>query len=113
MSGAHRARPARCRGRPRPFGLVAVTENKSEVPSDQSTMVDRLLGVKPLGVRQTLSPDAWFVDLPGDRCVVLKRPGWRNRSGSPRVEAWIYNECERQNIRARPRSSHWLRIPSA
>lgn len=77
--------------------------NKSEVPARPSTtvaqLVDRFLGLKALGVRQTSSPDAWFVDLPGERCVVLKRPGWRNRPGSPQVEAWIYRECERHNIR--------------
>ncbi|GAA2759821.1 phosphotransferase family protein [Actinopolymorpha rutila] len=63
-------------------------------------LVVRLLGVEPLDIRQTSSPDAWFVELPGDRGVVVKTPGWLNRPGSPRVEAWIYSECERRNIRA-------------
>lgn len=62
-------------------------------------LVVQLLGVEPVRVQRTGSPDAWYVDLPGDRRVVVKRPGWLNRPGSPRVEAWAYGECRRRGIR--------------
>jgi hypothetical protein len=62
-------------------------------------LVSQLLGVEPVRVERTGSPDAWYADLPGDRRVVVKRPGWLNRPGSPRVEAWIYGECRRHGTR--------------
>lgn len=68
-------------------------------PLSADRLVVRLLGIEPLTVRRTASPDAWYVDLPGERRVVLKHPGWLNRPGSTLVEAWAYRECERRNVR--------------
>ena len=73
---------------------------KTAEPPSVAQLVARLLDVEPLDIRQTTSPDAWFVDLSGGHSVVVKRPGWLNRPGSPRVEAWAYGECERRGIRA-------------
>ncbi|MGW5365747.1 phosphotransferase family protein [Actinopolymorpha pittospori] len=62
-------------------------------------LVIRLLGSEPSEVRRTSSPDAWFADLSDGRTVVVKGPGWLNRPGSPRVEAWAYAECAKYGIR--------------
>lgn len=77
-----------------------IGEGGAEASTKVAQLVVQLLRVDPLGVRKTSSPDAWFVDLPSNQCVVVKRPGWLNRPGSPRVEAWVYGACERHNIRA-------------
>lgn len=62
-------------------------------------LVGRLLGIDPSDVCRTSSPDAWFADLPDGRTVVVKGPGWLNRPGSPRVEAWAYAECAKRGVR--------------
>ncbi|MET9018422.1 aminoglycoside phosphotransferase family protein [Actinopolymorpha sp. NPDC004070] len=62
-------------------------------------LVLRLLGIEPIRVDRTSSPDAWFADLPDGRRVVAKTPGWLNSPGSPSVEAWVYAECARRGIR--------------
>lgn len=67
------------------------------VHPDVASLVDELLGVTPIGVRGTESPDAFFVDL-NDRCVVAKLPLYHGRPGSALVEAWAYRETRRRDI---------------
>lgn len=72
------------------------------MPDPRETAADvvvRLLGVSPLATHRTSSPDAWYADLPDGRCVVVKAPGWRNRPGSTRVEAWAYRACAARGVR--------------
>jgi aminoglycoside phosphotransferase len=59
---------------------------------------ERLLGVEPLRVWATSSPDAKFAELPGGRQVVIKGPGWRNQDRTVLGEAWIYRECRRRDV---------------
>lgn len=71
-------------------------------PAERQCITDlvvRLLNATPVDIRRTTSPDAWMVDLAAGRSVVVKRPGWLNRAGSPGVEAWAYRECARRGIR--------------
>jgi aminoglycoside phosphotransferase len=65
---------------------------------DIASLVAELLGVTPIDVRGTESPDAFFVGL-NDRCVVAKLPHYYGRPGSALVEAWAYRELRRRNIR--------------
>lgn len=58
-----------------------------------------VLGIEPVRVWPTDSPDAKFAELPGGRCVVVKWPGWRNDEESVPAEAWAYRRCREAGIR--------------
>jgi aminoglycoside phosphotransferase (APT) family kinase protein len=62
------------------------------------SLVGQLTGSQPLRMSKTESPDAWFADLADGRMVVVKRPGWVNKPGGVRVEAWAYAACAEQGV---------------
>lgn len=65
---------------------------------EASALSVRLLGVEPLRVWATSSPDVKFADLPDGRRVVIKWAGWRNDAESVLGEAWIYRECQQRGL---------------
>lgn len=68
-------------------------------PRETRRLVAEMTGSEPLEMRNTDGPDTWFVELADGREVVVKRPGFKNRPGSVRVEAWAYQACAERGVR--------------